>query len=143
MAEVKKTTKTTVAKTTTKATAPKATAAKAPAKTATKTAAAKTTTSKTTAPKTVKAAPAKAAEVKEAPVKEVKKPVAKKANAAPKTLRVTLVRSTIGFNKTQAKTIEALGLGKLHSSNDLVDNAAVRGMIFKVKHLVKVEDLRK
>lgn len=58
-----------------------------------------------------------------------------------KMLRVTLVKSAIGFNKDQKRTVTALGLNKLNSSNELPDNPAVRGMIFKVKHLVRVEEV--
>ncbi|MCL1880011.1 MAG: 50S ribosomal protein L30 [Actinomycetia bacterium] len=60
---------------------------------------------------------------------------------AKKTLRVTQVRSTIGLAADQGATIRALGLGKLNRSVEQVDNPAVRGMIFKVKHLVKVEEI--
>ena len=52
-------------------------------------------------------------------------------------LKVTYVRSAIGFNKNQAKVLESLGLRKLNDENILPDNPAVNGMIFKVKHLVK------
>lgn len=58
-----------------------------------------------------------------------------------KKLLVTLVKSPIGYNHTQRKTLKSLGLGKLNSSNELVDNDSIRGMIFKVKHLVKVEEI--
>ena len=58
-----------------------------------------------------------------------------------KMLRVTLVKSAIGFSKDQKRTVTALGLNKLNSSNELPDNSAVRGMIFKVKHLVRVEEI--
>ena len=58
-----------------------------------------------------------------------------------KMLRVTLVKSAIGFSKDQKRTVIALGLNKLNSSNELPDNQAVRGMIFKVKHLVRVEEI--
>ena len=58
-----------------------------------------------------------------------------------KKLLVTLIKSPIGFAKTQRKTLTSLGLGKINSSNELVDNEAIRGMIFKVKHLVKVEEI--
>jgi large subunit ribosomal protein L30 len=58
-----------------------------------------------------------------------------------KTLRVTQVRSTAGFPADQGKTIRALGLGKINRSVEQVDNPCVRGMIFKVKHLVKVEEI--
>lgn len=57
-----------------------------------------------------------------------------------KRLLVTLVNSPIGYNVTQRKTLKSLGLNKINSSNVLVDNASIRGMIFKVKHLVKVEE---
>ena len=58
-----------------------------------------------------------------------------------KKLRVVLVKSPIGFSKDQKRTITALGLNKLNSTNELPDNQAVRGMIFKVKHLVRVEEV--
>lgn len=58
-----------------------------------------------------------------------------------KMIRVTLVKSAIGFSKDQKRTVTALGLNKLNSTNELPDNAAVRGMIFKVKHLVRVEEV--
>lgn len=57
-------------------------------------------------------------------------------------LKVTYVNSVIGFNKKQALVLESLGLKKLNSSNILPDNEAVRGMIFKVKHLVSVENVK-
>ncbi len=56
-------------------------------------------------------------------------------------LKVTYIRSCIGFNKNQAKVLESLGLKKLNDTNVLPDNLAVNGMIFKVKHLVKVEKI--
>ena len=55
-------------------------------------------------------------------------------------LKVTLVKSTIGAIPKQVKTVEALGLNKLNKTVELPDNDAVRGMIFKVRHLVKVEE---
>ena len=57
-------------------------------------------------------------------------------------LKVTLVRSPIGYEKSQGVTCRALGLTKTNSFNILPDNASVRGAIFKVKHLVKVEELK-
>lgn len=60
---------------------------------------------------------------------------------AKKTLRVTQVKSSIGYKSDQGKTLKALGLGKIGRSVEQVDNPCVRGMIFKVKHLVKVEEL--
>ena len=58
---------------------------------------------------------------------------------AKKTLRLTQVKSSIGYKKDQAATLKALGLGKIGSTVEQVDNDAIRGMIFKVKHLVEVE----
>ncbi|MBE7092096.1 MAG: 50S ribosomal protein L30 [Clostridiales bacterium] len=56
-------------------------------------------------------------------------------------LKITLTKSTIGCKKDQIATVKALGLKKLHSSVTQADNAAIRGMIFKVKHLVTVEEI--
>ncbi|NLX08529.1 MAG: 50S ribosomal protein L30 [Chloroflexi bacterium] len=58
-----------------------------------------------------------------------------------KQLRITLVRSPIGYEKTQKATVRALGLGKLNSSVTKPDNAPVRGMINKISHLVVVEEV--
>ena len=60
---------------------------------------------------------------------------------AKKTLRITQVKSSIGYKEDQGKTLRALGLGKINRSVEQVDNEPVRGMIFKVKHLVKVEEI--
>ena len=56
-------------------------------------------------------------------------------------LRVTLVKSTIGAIPKHRATVEALGLKKLNKSIEFPDNDAVRGMIWHVKHLVKVEEI--
>lgn len=58
-----------------------------------------------------------------------------------KTLKITLVKSTIGASPKQKKTVEALGLKKLHHSVELADSAVVRGAIAKVSHLLSVEEL--
>ena len=63
---------------------------------------------------------------------------AKKA-AESKRVKITLLKSTIGFNKTQAKTVEGMGLRRLGHTVELPDNDATRGMILKVRHLVSVE----
>ena len=55
-------------------------------------------------------------------------------------IKVTLVKSPIGAIPKQRATIEALGLHKMLQTKVLPDNEAVRGMIAKVKHLVKVEE---
>lgn len=57
-----------------------------------------------------------------------------------KTIKVTWVKSAIGFNKNQAKIIEALGFKKLGQTRVLPDNDCIKGSIFKVKHLLKVEE---
>jgi len=57
-----------------------------------------------------------------------------------KTLKVTLIRSTIGAVPKNKATVEAMGLTKLHKTVELPDNDATRGMIRKVNHLVKVEE---
>jgi large subunit ribosomal protein L30 len=57
-----------------------------------------------------------------------------------KTLRVTLVKSSIGYEKSQGDTVRALGLRKLHATIELEDSSTVRGMLHKVRHLVKVEE---
>ena len=58
-------------------------------------------------------------------------------NAASKTLKVTLLKSTIGFNRTQAKTVQGMGLRRIRHSVELPDTAETRGMIHKVRHLVR------
>ena len=55
-------------------------------------------------------------------------------------LKVTLVKSPIGNVPKNRKTVEALGLHKVHQTVELPDNAAVRGMVRHVAHLVKVEE---
>lgn len=57
-------------------------------------------------------------------------------------LNVTLVKSTIGAIPKHRKTIEALGLRKLNSVVVHEDNAAIRGMLHHVQHLVKVEEIQ-
>ena len=54
-------------------------------------------------------------------------------------LKITLVKSTISCLKKQKETVKALGLNKINSTVVVEDTAAMRGMIFVVKHLVKVE----
>ena len=56
-------------------------------------------------------------------------------------LKVTLVKSPIGAIPKHRKTVEALGLRKLHSSNVQKDNPAIRGMLHQVQHLVKIEEV--
>ena len=63
------------------------------------------------------------------------------ANEAAHKIKVTLVKSPISAIPKQRATVEALGLHKLHQTVELPDNAAVRGMIWHVRHLVKVEEI--
>ena len=59
---------------------------------------------------------------------------------ATKTLRITQVRSAIGKKYDQERTLKALGLGRIGKTVEQVDNPSIRGMLFKVKHLVEVEE---
>ena len=56
-------------------------------------------------------------------------------------IKVTLVKSTIGQVESVKETVKALGLKKIRSSKELEASPAVQGMIAKVKHLVKVENV--
>ena len=56
-------------------------------------------------------------------------------------LKVTYVKSVIGFDKTQVKVIEALGFKKLNTTKIFPNNDCIKGSIFKVKHLLKVEEI--
>jgi large subunit ribosomal protein L30 len=58
-----------------------------------------------------------------------------------KMLKVTYIRSVIGYNEKQAKIIRALGFTKLNHTKMLPDNASIRGSLFHVRHLVKVEEV--
>ncbi|WP_415997183.1 50S ribosomal protein L30 [Gordonibacter pamelaeae] len=60
---------------------------------------------------------------------------------AKKTLRITQTRSAIGRKADQGATLKALGLGRIGKTVDQVDNESIRGMIFKVKHLIEVEEI--
>ena len=56
-------------------------------------------------------------------------------------LKITQTKSTIACLKDQIATIKALGLHHIGDTVEQADNAAIRGMIFKVKHMVKVEEV--
>ena len=56
-------------------------------------------------------------------------------------LKITLVKSTIGAIPKHKATVAALGLKKLNKTVEMPDNAAVRGMVQQVRHLVKVEEI--
>ena len=67
------------------------------------------------------------------------KKTTKKAEEARK-VRITLVRSPIGFNKTQAATVQGMGLRRIGHTIELSDTPATRGMIHNVRHLVEVAE---
>ena len=77
---------------------------------------------------TTKQPAAKAAQKKNAPKRAAKK------------LTITLVRSPIGFNRTQGKTVEGMGLRRIRHTVELPDTPETRGMILKVRHLVEVSE---
>ena len=57
------------------------------------------------------------------------------------TLRITLIKSLIGSQQDQIATARSLGLRRINSSVERPDDPTVRGMIFKIKHLVTVEEV--
>jgi large subunit ribosomal protein L30 len=57
-----------------------------------------------------------------------------------KVLRITLVRSPIGYAKRQKDTVRTLGLHRMHQTVEHADTPTMRGMIAKVVHLVEVEE---
>jgi large subunit ribosomal protein L30 len=61
-------------------------------------------------------------------------------NGAAKPLKITLLRSTIGFNRTQAETVRGMGLRRIRHTVELPDTPETRGMILKVRHLVSVAE---
>jgi len=67
--------------------------------------------------------------------------MAKAKKETQKMLKVTLIKSPIAELDKHKRTIEALGLKKIRSSVSLPDNDATRGMIFVVKHMIKVEEV--
>jgi large subunit ribosomal protein L30 len=66
--------------------------------------------------------------------------MAKAKSNESKTVTVTLVKSPIGFQKTQGKVVESMGLRRLNHTVTLRDTPETRGMIFKVRHLVTVSE---
>ena len=80
---------------------------------------------------------------------DAKKPEAKKAEAPKaeaqkaegKKIKVTLIKSTCGCLEIHRRTVQALGLVKIGQSAEFTDGPAVRGMIHRVAHMVKVEDV--
>ena len=58
--------------------------------------------------------------------------------AEKKTVKVTLVKSPIGFNRKQGLVVQSMGLRKINHSVELTDTPETRGLIHKVRHLVEV-----
>ena len=67
-----------------------------------------------------------------------KKAASKQTDA--KRLKITLVRSSIGFNRTQGETVLGMGLRRIRHTVELADTPETRGMIHKVRHLVEVSE---
>lgn len=65
----------------------------------------------------------------------------KKKKPVEKILRVTLVKSPIGYTVQQKSTVRALGIRKMNQTVEHVDSPVVRGMIAKISHLLEVEEL--
>jgi len=55
-------------------------------------------------------------------------------------IKLTLVKSPIGYQLRQKRTVRALGLRKVHQTVEVADSPAIRGMIAKIPHLLKVEE---
>lgn len=120
----------------------KKTATQATKSTVTKTASTKNTQAKAPATKSATVATKKVSEPKQATTaKTAAKPAVKKAVKSDKLLKVTLVKSTNKCVIGMKKTVQALGLHRIGETKVHNDNAAIRGAIFKVKHLVKVEEV--
>ena len=67
--------------------------------------------------------------------------MAEKTETARK-LRITWKKSAIGYSVKHKATIKALGLHRLHQTVEVVDSPGVRGMLIKVNHLVKIEEIQ-
>ena len=63
-----------------------------------------------------------------------------KQTATGRRLKVTLVKSPIGYNASQAKVVQGLGLRRMGHTVEVIDHPAMRGMLHKVRHLVRVEE---
>jgi large subunit ribosomal protein L30 len=57
-----------------------------------------------------------------------------------KTLRITLIKSPIGYSERQKRTVRAIGLKRMHQTVEQQDSEVIRGMLTKVSHLVLVEE---
>jgi large subunit ribosomal protein L30 len=59
-----------------------------------------------------------------------------------KVVRVTLVKSPIGYSKEHKATVRSLGLRKMHQTVEHVETPSLRGMLYLVNHLIKVEEVK-
>ena len=66
--------------------------------------------------------------------------MAKSKKTKQKTLKITLVKSPIGYSERQKKTVRALGLRKMNQTVEQVDTPVLRGMLARVSHLIQVEE---
>jgi large subunit ribosomal protein L30 len=64
----------------------------------------------------------------------------RKSKKKEKLIRVTLVKSPIGYNLSQKRTVKALGLRKMNQTVEQKDSPTLRGMLNKVSHLIQVEE---
>jgi large subunit ribosomal protein L30 len=80
------------------------------------------------------------AHVVEQEVEDVAEVKSKKNDAESKTVKITLMRSVIGYPQGQRDAIRTLGLHRLHETVEHPDTPQLRGQIFKIKHLVEVEE---
>lgn len=67
--------------------------------------------------------------------------MAKAKSKKEKVLRVTLLKSPIGYSKRHKGTVRALGLRRINQSVEHVDSPVLRGMLAKIDHLILVEDV--
>ena len=71
---------------------------------------------------------------------ETKTKTKRKRKKKEKLVRITLVKSPIGYNISQKRTVKALGLKKMHQTVEHKDSPTIRGMLAKVSHLLQVEE---
>ena len=64
----------------------------------------------------------------------------RKTKKKEKLIRITLVKSPIGYNISQKRTVKALGLRKMNQTVEHKDSPTLRGMLTKVSHLIQVEE---
>jgi len=68
--------------------------------------------------------------------------MSKTAEKTEKMVRITLVKSPIGYSKEHKATVRSLGLRRMHQTVEHIDSPTLRGMLYKVNHLVVVEEVK-